>query len=526
LSNAEWRKWQVSLPHTSTLTKAGLMGRVVVVSNRVMDPALAAQAGGVAVAISDMLQSHGGLWFGWSGSVQQDVDASAEVTQATESVSIATVALTPKEHQGYYLGYANSVLWPVFHNRLDLAQFEAGFFETYVSVNKRFAASLLPFLTPGDTIWIHDYHLVPLAAELRALGVTNPIGFFLHIPFPPAQTFLAIPEHKQLARMLAAYDLVGVQTQGDVANMLDYLKHGVRGRILQDGRIRAFDRILSIRSFPVSIDPREFMAAKPRPGLAQGGPTARRIIGVDRLDYTKGLPQKFQAFARFLDRYPRNCGNVVLTQIAPPTRESVEAYTDIRTQLETLAGSINGQFGELDWVPIHYIHRSLPRDLLADIYRSARIGLVTPMRDGMNLVAKEYVVSQDPSDPGVLILSRFAGAAERLTEALIVNPYNVDEIADAIETALQMGREERIRRHAAMIKTIYDYDTFAWSRAFLEALSNTRAEHEQASGGPPSAELRSKLRQLARRSDTPPDVEGSPPPGSARPRTSSPTRSA
>jgi trehalose 6-phosphate synthase len=484
------------------------MGRIVVVSNRVMDPALAAQAGGVAVAISDMLQSHGGLWFGWSGAIQQETDGPPEITHSSDRVSIATVPLSPQEHQGYYLGYANSVLWPVFHNRLDLAQFEAGFFDIYVSVNKRIAASLKPLLDPGDTIWIHDYHLVPLAAELRALGVTNPIGFFLHIPFPPAQTFLAIPEHKRLARMFAAYDLVGLQTQGDVANLLDYLKQGVRGRILQDGRIRAFDRILSIRSFPVSIDPREFVSAKPRAGLAQGGPAVSRIIGVDRLDYTKGLPQKFQAFARFLDRYPSNCGNVVLTQIAPPTRESVEAYADIRTELETLAGSINGQFGELDWVPIHYIHRSLPRDLLADIYRSARIGLVTPMRDGMNLVAKEYVVSQDPADPGVLILSRFAGAAERLTDALIVNPYNVDEIADAIEIALKMDKTERIARHAAMVKTIEQYDTFAWSRSFLEALSNTRG-HDAVPDGPASAELKNKLRQLARRTEPPSDAAGS-----------------
>jgi trehalose 6-phosphate synthase len=226
----------------------------------------------------------------------------------------------------------------------------------------------------------------------------------------------------------------------------------------------------------------------------------RRIIGVDRLDYTKGLPQKFQAFSRFLEKYPENCGQVVLTQIAPPTRESVEAYTDIRTELETLSGSINGRFGELDWVPIHYIHRSIARKLLGDIYRSARIGLVTPMRDGMNLVAKEYVAAQDPADPGVLILSRFAGAAEQLTDALIVNPYNIDEMADAIQSALQMERGERIRRHTAMLATIRERDTFAWSRAFLNALAEVRSNAASASGGPPPAEIRETLRQLARRS--------------------------
>ncbi|HVY42542.1 MAG TPA: trehalose-6-phosphate synthase [Hyphomicrobiaceae bacterium] len=475
------------------------MGRIVLVSNRVMDPAQAAQAGGVAVALSDVLQSHGGLWFGWSGTIEPEVTNNPEITRINDRVAMATVPLTPSEHQGYYLGYANSVLWPVFHNRLDLAQFQAGFFEVYTSVNRRLAKCLKPLLQPDDTIWVHDYQLVPLAWELRALDIDNPIGFFLHIPFPPAQTFFAVPEHKLLARFLSAYDLIGLQTQADVANLLEYLKHGVRGRILQDGRIRVFDQVLSIGSFPVSIDPKEFVSAKPRYGLAQGGPTVRRIIGVDRLDYTKGLPQKFHAFARFLEKYPANCGSVVLTQIAPPTRESVEAYADIRTELETLAGSINGRFGELDWVPIHYIHRPLSRSLLGDIYRSARIGLVTPMRDGMNLVAKEYVAAQDPTDPGVLILSRFAGAAEQLTNALIVNPYNVDEIADAIEAALQMGREERVRRNAELLEGIIQRDTFAWSRAFLDALSNARAQHDSATGGPPPDELRNKLRQLARR---------------------------
>jgi trehalose 6-phosphate synthase len=474
------------------------MGRVVLVSNRVMDPALAAQAGGVAVALSDVLQSNGGLWFGWNGSIQDEGADIPEISQVNDQVSIATIPLTEREHQQYYLGYSNSVLWPVFHNRLDLARFEAGFFSVYESVNQRLAACIKPLLQPDDTIWVHDYHLVPLAWELRALNVDNPVGFFLHIPFPPAQTFLAVPEHKQLARVLSAYDLIGLQTEADVANLLEYLKHGVRGRILQDGRIRIFDQVLSVGSFPVSIDPKEFLSAKLRQGLAQGGPAAHRIIGVDRLDYTKGLPQKFQAFARFLEKYPDRCGNVVLTQIAPPTRESVEAYADIRSELEKLAGSINGRFGELDWVPIHYIHRPVSRKLLGDIYRSARIGLVTPMRDGMNLVAKEYVAAQDPADPGVLILSRFAGAAEQLTEALIVNPYNIDEIADAIETALEMGQAERRRRHAALLDVILRNDTFAWSRAFLDALGDVRTQADSTAGGPPSLELRRKLRQLAR----------------------------
>ena len=340
------------------------MSRVVLVSNRVVDLRKAAQAGGVAVALADIVRSRPSLWFGWNGEVkEQDTD------NIQGKGSIATVPLSPLEHENYYLGYANSVLWPVFHNRLDLAQFEAGYFENYIGVNRRLAALLRPMLRPDDIVWVHDYHLIPLATELRQLGVSHPIGFFLHIPFPPWQTFMAIPEHERLAEGLAAYNLIGLQTKADVSNLIDYMAKGVLGRIVPDGRIRLFERLVRIASFPIGIDIAAFAKAKHSSGLVQGRGMSR-IIGVDRLDYTKGLPQKFKAFGRLLEKYPQYRRQVVLTQIAPPTRESVEAYLDIRQQLESLAGSINGRFGELDWVPIHYMHRSTPRRRLADIYRS------------------------------------------------------------------------------------------------------------------------------------------------------------
>lgn len=473
------------------------MNRIVIVSNRVADPSKAAQAGGVAVALSDVLTRRGGIWAGWDGRV---ADADTEGTTALQArrkrrSSIVTTSLTPAEHAGFYLGYANSVLWPVFHNRLDLAQFEAGFFDTYRDVNRRFARLVRPLVEPGDAIWVHDYHFIMLALELRKLGLPNPIGFFLHIPFPPSQSFMAIPEHRELAEAMAAYDLVGLQTRADVGNMLEYLQRGVDARLLTDGRVRAFDRIMAVESFPIGIEPRDFIDAEDGSMLVRGRPDMRRIIGIDRLDYSKGLPQKFRAFGRFLEIGPQYRNNVVLTQIAPPTRESVEAYADIRIELETLSGSINGRFGELDWVPIHYIHRSVARSRLVNIYRASHIGLVTPLRDGMNLVAKEYVAAQNPNDPGVLILSQFAGAAEEMKEALIVNPFNIEDMAQAMLKAIEMPRDERRQRHAKLLARITQNDVDAWADGFIATLAKQRLQ-DPVTG--PSAQLRDILDRLGR----------------------------
>ena len=467
------------------------MSRVVLVSNRVSDLRKAAQAGGVAVALAYVARTRPSLWFGWNGEIKP-----AEETGVTEQAGrVVTVPLSPTEHERYYLGYANSVLWPVFHNRLDLAQFEAGYFEQYTEVNRRLAALLQPMLRADDIIWVHDYHLIPFAIELRRLGVRNRIGFYLHIAFPPWQTFIAIPEHSELARCLAAYDLVGLQTKSDVSNLIDYLANGLQCNLAPDGRVRVFDRLLTIASFPIGIDVADFGRASRDVALVQGR-GVERIIGVDRLDYTKGLPQKFRAFGQFLDTNAQYRRQVVLTQIAPPTRESVEAYLGIRQELDTLVGSINGRFGELDWVPIHYIHRSIPRRRLNAIYRSSRIALITPLRDGMNLVAKEYVAAQDPQDPGVLILSRFAGAAEDLDQALIVNPYDVYATAEVIRTALEMRLAERCSRHRALMDVVERHDLAAWCQSFLTALARACESVVPATWSPPSGSLGRALEKL------------------------------
>lgn len=447
------------------------MARVVIVSNRVTDPIAARQAGGVAVAIADMIADHSVIWFGWDGTIAEDQEtANTGITETSCGRSkTIKITLSQQEHDQFYLGYANSVLWPVFHNRLDLAHFEAGYFDEYKRVNRRFAEHLAAVLRPDDVIWIHDYHFVTLAKELRELGVRNAIGFFLHIPVPPAQAFLAIPEYAEIAHALACYDLIGLQTKVDVGNLIDFFLQSVFGHLMRDGSVRVGKQSVRIASFPVGIDLAAFANVSSDRGKSA---IETRIVGVDRLDYTKGLPQKFRAYGKFLRDHPEFKGRVVLAQIAPPTRESLEAYCDIRAELENLAGSINGMHSDLSWTPVQYLHRTFEREQLFSIYRSSKVALVTPLRDGMNLVAKEYVAAQNPDDPGVLVLSRFAGAAESLTDAIIVNPYNIPETADAIKIALEMPLDERKRRHVKLLKTIAKEDSAQWSANFLSHLAS------------------------------------------------------
>ncbi len=467
------------------------MSRLVMVSNRVIDFGAASQAGGVSVAIYDALARHSGFWFGWNGQVEDNED-SDPVMSRDGSHTTVTIPLTAADYNDFYLGYSNSVLWPVFHNRLDLAQFEAGYYSRYVTVNKKFAAHLAPLIEPADVIWIHDYHLFPLALELRKHGIENPIGFFLHIPVGPAQALIAIPEHREIARALSAYDLIGLQTHRDVRNLIDFFQQSVYGSLLPSGRIRACDSELDIGCFPVGIDSNDFATSTVERD-SESSETSR-IIGIDRLDYTKGLPQKFRAFGQFLEEFPEHRRRIVLSQFAPPTRESVEAYADIRSELESLSGAINGRFGELDWVPINYIHRPIPRRELRDVYRSSRVCWVTPLMDGMNLVSKEYVASQDPEDPGVLVLSKFAGAAEQLSDGVLVNPYDRNDMVQGLRRALEMPIDERVARHDKLASVVCTSDSDAWGSTFFNAL--VKAGKRRTGRGQPSQRVRAAMKRL------------------------------
>lgn len=461
------------------------MSRLVVASNRVADISKPGSAGGLAVAVGDALQELGGLWFGWDGEVTDTPRSPQPRLTTSGRVTLAMLSLSEEEYENYYLGYANSVLWPVLHYRLDLAELDAAYLRTYRSVNQRFAHALGGLLKPDDVVWIHDYHLFPLAAELRAQGFGQRFGFFLHIPFPPPDMFVALPGYEWLIRCIFSYDLVGFQTEADLVNFQRVVQEHADGVLEADGRISAFGRTIKADAFPIGIDVETFRAmARTRKADDQIEKLRRRtiagvnIIGVDRLDYTKGLPERFKAFRLLLENYPENRKYMTLMQIAPPTREDVDAYADIRMELEGLSGAINGAFGDIDWTPIRYIHRNVARDVLAALFRGCEVGLVTPLRDGMNLVAKEYVAAQDDENPGVLILSRFAGAAETMDEALVVNPYDANEVAQSMQRAATMPLEERRERHAALYKRIEKHDVSRWRREFLAALGVGQEVHQ------------------------------------------------
>ena len=436
-----------------------------------------ARAGGLAVALQDALKHYGGVWFGWSGKSSQKPAPDPIIEQAGP-VTYATLDLSRRQYSEYYNGFANRTLWPLFHYRLGLTTFSKTDFSGYLEVNTLFADKLAPLLEPDDMVWVHDYHLIPLGEELRKKGVDRPMGFFLHTPFPAMEVLTALPQHAELVRALCHYDLVGFQTDRDLRAFLDYIVHEAGGGIMSDHLIHAFGRTLRVDIFPIGIDTEDFENAGKKSTRTEISKQLKVsledlswIIGVDRLDYSKGLIERFKAFERLLENFPQFRGKINFMQIAPPSRSEVPEYKEIRQSLEAQAGHINGRFGEFDWVPINYLNRSYNRQELAGFYRASRIGIITSLRDGMNLVAKEYVAAQDPKDPGVLILSRFAGAAREMGEALIVNPYDPDGVADAIARGLTMPLEERQERFNAMMETLHGNTLTHWRDNFIQVLS-------------------------------------------------------
>ena len=435
----------------------------------------------MAGALNTSLKESGGLWFGWSGEEAENPDTSPTVADY-DGVTMATIDLSPQEVEEYYNGYANQTLWPLFHSRIDLAQFERQTGRGYERVNNRFAEALCPLLGDDDIVWVHDYHLIPLGDALRRRGFGNRLGFFLHTPWPPTRLLDSLPFHERLVRTMLAYDLVGFQCDEWLGSFLHYCEHELAAEVDEDtGEVTLNGRTTTARTYPIGIDYDHFTAlgetedarrAEQRVIASTRGRTT--MIGVDRLDYSKGLPERLDGISRFFDRWPESVERLIFIQIAPVSREDVESYQRIRAELERKAGQINGARSRMDLVPIRYVNQGHSTAELFGIYRASKIGLVTPLRDGMNLVAKEYVAAQDENDPGVLILSRFAGAAQQLgmdTEgALLVNPHSPDEIADCIRNALEMPRDERRARWDRMNRCVRKEDVQAWTSNFMAAL--------------------------------------------------------
>jgi trehalose 6-phosphate synthase len=452
------------------------MSRLVVVSNRVASTE-ESRAGGLAVALHAALEETGGMWFGWSGRIDP-LHSGAIHEQTIDNIQYVTLDLSRRDHADYYNGFANRTLWPLLHFRVDLVDYSRETYAAYRRVNALFAEKLVPLLRDDDLVWIHDFHLIPLAALLREHGVRCKLGFFLHVPMPSSDLLAALPQHTRLFEGLSAYDLVGFQTERDLERFQDYVRLFGRGKVISHGVLETpGGRLLRAGAFPISIDTegiaQQAAAAIDKSSvkrLADSLSGRALAIGVDRLDYSKGLPERFRAFERYLKRHPEQLGKLTYLQIAPVSRGDVAEYRTLREELEQLAGHINGSHAEPDWTPMRYVNRNYPHPSLTGFYRLARIGLVTPLRDGMNLVAKEFVAAQDPEDPGVLVLSSFAGAARELDSALLVNPYDLDGVADAIAAAMRMRLPERRERWQAMMQTLRTHDITTWRRNYLAAL--------------------------------------------------------
>ncbi|HEX5786708.1 MAG TPA: alpha,alpha-trehalose-phosphate synthase (UDP-forming) [Woeseiaceae bacterium] len=452
--------------------------RLIIASNRVAVPKRrGAAAGGLTVGVLAALKDQGGVWFGWNGKLTETESPAPEVT-TRGNIDYVTIGLNEVDFEQYYNGYSNKVLWPVCHYLLDFIEYDSSDFHGYRRVNALFARKLASLLRPSDIIWVHDYHLIPLAAELRTAGCENPIGFFLHVPVPSYEAFRAVPGHEYLLRCLCAYDVIGFHTRRDLAAFKTCLREPIVEADVTDGnRIRVPGGEIIADVYPIGVDVDEIIGlagdardSKAMRAMVESLNGRELIIGVDRLDYSKGLTQRLLSYERLLEKYPNAQNNLVLMQIAPPTRTGVRTYDEIRSELEQTSGRINGRFSETDWVPIRYLNKGIDRRTLMGMFRHASVGVVTPVRDGMNLVAKEYVAAQDPEDPGVLVLSSLAGAACELDKALIVNPYDRDEVADGIAHALNMPLAERQDRHAAMLETLRVNDITAWRTRFVDDL--------------------------------------------------------
>src|SRR5258705_4826301 len=470
---------------------------LVVVSNRVSRGKVnEPMTGGLAAALLPVVEKSGAIWVGSSGRVRDgsQKEPFAEI-EALGAGALAMLDLPAAHYGGYYEGFANSALWPALHSRTDLIRVSQEDYTSYREVNAFIARALLRFRKPDSVFWVQDYHFLALGAELRDLGLTQPVGFFLHTPWPSRALIGGVPHHRELIEAMLAYDLIGFQTEEDCEISLGYVKQDL-GLAVDKVIVVATHGKARAAVFPIGIDPQKFaqQAAK-----AMTHPDVSRLrrslngeklaIGVDRLDYSKGLINRIKAFDRMWTLQPALARTVSLLQIATPSRGGIEAYGNLQNELAKLVSDVNGRHGEVDWTPIRYLNKGFSQTVLAGLYRTAQVGVVTPLNDGMNLVAKEYVAAQNPADPGVLVLSKFAGAANELDTALLVNPHDIDGMARTIATAVSMPLTERRMRWEAMMEKLCPGTIQQWVTAFVDALQqsqNDRGPTERPIAEPPT----------------------------------------
>lgn len=428
------------------------MGRLVLITHRVPAPGAPRTPSGLVTTVAPAAEAAGALWMGWSGQIANSRDLRF-LSSAGGNIRYALLDMSAEEHRRHYLGFCNRTLWPLLHALPAAHLIDPSEYLAYRAVNRRFACALAPLLRADDRAWVHDYHLLPLGAELRALGVRHRIGYFLHTPAPELAAWQRLPAHDDLAESLRAYDLLGVQTPSDAERMRALLRdnrHGPR-----------------VAVFPASIPTRRIAALAARTDSAP----KRIVLGVDRLDPAKGIDCRIAGFDAFLRHFPEQRGGVRLLQVIPESRGELTEYRALHAHIDALAAAVNASHAKLAWAPIRTLHRNLSLAALIRLYRLAPVALLTPLRDGMNLVAKEYVAAQNPSDPGVLVLSRHAGAAHELSAALLVDPDHPNDVAQAIQHALTLPRSERIARWSASQQHLLTHDALAWARDFLRALA-------------------------------------------------------
>jgi len=453
-------------------------GSIVVVSNRLPvtlkrvrgGQAIQRSSGGLVAALDPALREIGGTWVGWPGAVSR-VD-SAKVKEAL-GYAVAPVLLSPAEVRRYYCGFSNKALWPLFHSLTGRVELTSRDWASYEAVNERFASAAEEVARPGDLIWIHDYHLLRVGAHLRERTPEQRLAFFLHIPFPPHDIFGLLPWARKLMEGLLSCDLVGFHCASYASNFLDCAERMLGARVDRSGGwVEYGKRAIRVGAYPLGIDFEAFQQSASAAGRESSSRGTRIILGVDRLDYTKGIPERIRAFERLLELHKRHRGKVSLVQLAVPSRCDVDDYQALKREIDELVGRVNGRFATPTWTPIRYLYRSVPMERLAAMYRDADVALITPLRDGMNLVAKEYVACQ-VDEPGVLVLSRFAGAAEKMPEALLVNPYDVDGVASSLHRALTMRSRERAARMARLQERERRGDLYSWLESYLSAAADS-----------------------------------------------------